>query len=132
MVHSFTNLFFVFSSLFIVKKCSLFKILSSNKMIKHIVFFRLLDEAEGHTKLENAQIIKNGLLSLRDKVDVLVSEEVGINIPNAKKTDYDICLICEFRTWEDVDTYQTHTEHLKVAGYIAKCRSARAAVDYEF
>ena len=101
-------------------------------MVKHIVFFRLLDEAEGHTKLENAQIIKDGLLSLREKVDVLVSEEVGINIPNAKKTDYDICLICEFRSWEDVDTYQNHPEHLKVAGYIAKCRSARAAVDYEF
>ena len=101
-------------------------------MIKHIVFFRLRDEAEGQTKLENARIIKEGLLSLRDKVDVLVSEEVGINIPNAKKTDYDICLICEFRTWEDVDTYQNHPEHLKVAGYITKCRSARAAVDYEF
>lgn len=115
--------------------CSLFFVLCSKfivPMIKHIVFFRLLDEAEGHTKLENAQIIKDGLLSLRDKVDVLVSEEVGINIPNAKKTDYDICLICEFRTWEDVDTYQNHPEHLKVAGYIAKCRSARAAVDYEF
>ena len=101
-------------------------------MIKHIVFFRLQDEAEGHTKLENAQIIKEDLLSLREKIDVLVSEEVGINIPNAKKTDYDVCLICEFRTWEDVDTYQNHPEHLKVAGYIAKVRSARAAVDYEY
>lgn len=100
-------------------------------MIHHIVFFRLLDEAEGHTKLENAQIIRDGLMSLLNKVDVLVSEEVGINIPNAKKTDYDICLHCTFRTWEDVDTYQNHPEHLKVAGYIAKCRSARAAVDYE-
>ena len=38
-------------------------------MIKHIVFFRLLDEAEGHTKLENARIIKDGLVSLRDKID---------------------------------------------------------------
>ena len=101
-------------------------------MIKHIVFFRLQDKAEGHTKEENAFIIKEGLLSLREKIDVLVSEEVGINIPNAKKTDYDLCLICEFRTWEDVDTYQNHPEHLKVAGYITKVRAARAAVDYEF
>ena len=101
-------------------------------MIKHIVFFRLQDEAEGLSKLENAQIIKEGLLSLREKIDVLVSEEVGINIPNAKKTDYDVCLICEFRTWEDVDTYQNHPEHLKGAGYIAKVRAARAAVDYEY
>ena len=101
-------------------------------MIKHIVFFRLADEAEGKTKMENAQIIKQGLMSLLDKVPVLKFERVGINIPNAKKTDYDICLECEFASWEDVDIYQNHPEHLKVAGYIAKCRTARAAVDYEF
>ena len=101
-------------------------------MVKHVVFFRLADMAEGKTKLENAQIIKQGLLSLLDKVPVLRSEKVGINLPNATKTDYDICLECEFDTWEDVDTYQNHPEHLKVAAYIAKCRTARAAVDYEF
>ena len=101
-------------------------------MIKHIVFFRLAEEAEGKTKMENAQLIKQGLMSLLDKVPVLKFERVGINIPNAKKTDYDICLECEFASWEDVDIYQNHPEHLKVAGYIAKCRTARAAVDYEF
>ena len=101
-------------------------------MVKHIVFFRLADEAEGKSKMENAQIIKQGLMSLLDKVPVLKFERVGINIPNAKKTDYDICLECEFASWEDVDIYQNHPEHLKVAGYIAKCRTARAAVDYEF
>jgi hypothetical protein len=101
-------------------------------MIKHVVFFRLAEEAEGKTKLENAQIIKDGLMGLLDKVPVLRFERVGINIPNAKKTDYDICLECEFDTWEDVDIYQNHPEHLKVAGYIGKVRTARAAVDYEF
>lgn len=101
-------------------------------MIKHVVFFRLAEEAEGKTKQENAQIIKQGLMSLLDKVPVLKFERVGINIPNAKKTDYDVCLECEFASWEDVDTYQNHPEHLKVAAYIAKCRTARAAVDYEF
>ena len=101
-------------------------------MVKHVVFFRLADIAEGKNKLENAQIIKQGLLSLLDEVPVLRSEKVGINIPNATKTDYDICLECEFDTWEDLDTYQNHPEHLKVATYIAKCRTARAAVDYEF
>ena len=40
-------------------------------MIKHVVFFRLADEAEGKTKLENAQIIKQGLLALLDKVPVM-------------------------------------------------------------
>ena len=56
---------------------------------------------------------------------------VGINIPNAKNTDHDICLICTFRTWEDLDAYATHPEHVKVAQYIGKCKAARSAVDYE-
>ena len=100
-------------------------------MIKHVVFFRLHDEAEGKSKLENAQIIRDGLLALKDKIDVLVDETVGINIPNAKNTDHDICLTCTFNTWEDLDTYATHPEHVKVAQYIGKCKSARSAVDFE-
>lgn len=100
-------------------------------MVKHVVFFRLLDEAEGKNKLENAQIIKDRLLSLLNEIDVLRSEEVGINIPNAPRTDYDICLECTFDKWEDIDTYQFHPAHQAVVAYIGKCKSMRAAVDYE-
>lgn len=100
-------------------------------MIKHIVFFKLLEETGGHTKIENAQIIRNGLLALQDKISVLHNIEVGINIPNAPKTDYDICLQCEFDSREDLNIYQQHPEHLSVSAYIAKCRLGRAAVDYE-
>ena len=101
-------------------------------MVKHIVFFRLLDEAEGCTKVENAQKIKAGLEGLVDLVPCLNKAEAGINIPNATKTDYDVCLICEFNSFADVDAYQVHPEHVKVASFIAKVRSGRAAVDYEF
>ncbi len=101
-------------------------------MVKHIVFFHLLDEAEGKTKLENAQIIKAGLDSLIDLVPCLKHAEVGINIPNAANTNYDLALICDFETWEDLNTYATHPEHVKVASYIGKCRDARSAVDYEY
>ena len=101
-------------------------------MVKHVVFFRLADMAEGKTKLENAQIIKQGLLSLLDKVPVLRSEKVGINIPNAAKTDYDICLECEFDTWADVDTYQNHPEHLAIVSFVKKVVTERRAVDFEF
>lgn len=100
-------------------------------MVKHIVFFRLLDEAEGATKMVNAQKIKAGLEGLTDKVAVLRKAEVGINIPNATKTDYDLCLYCEFDSFADLDAYQVHPEHVKVASFIAKVRSGRAAVDYE-
>ncbi|MCM1034413.1 MAG: Dabb family protein [Paludibacter sp.] len=101
-------------------------------MVKHVVFFCLLDAAEGKTKLENAQIIKNELEGLKHVVPGLKTAFVGINIPNAAKTDHDICLECTFDSWEDLNIYANHPEHLKVAAYIGKCKSGRAAVDYEY
>jgi len=100
-------------------------------MIKHIVFFGLADNAEGKSKAENAQIIKSGLENLIHLIPQIKKIEVGINYPNAPKTNYDIALYSEFDTFEDVDIYQEHPEHKKVAAYIGKVRVSRAAVDYE-
>lgn len=101
-------------------------------MVKHIVFFKLLEEAEGATKLENAQKAKAGLENLVNLIPELKHAEVGINIPNATKTDYDVCLNCDFDSFDGVNIYQAHPEHLKVAAFIAKVRCGRAAVDYEY
>jgi len=100
-------------------------------MIKHIVFFGLADSAEGKSKAENAQIIKSGLENLIHLIPQIKKIEVGINYPNAPKTNYDIALYSEFDAMEDVDIYQEHPEHKKVAAYIAKVKISRAAVDYE-
>jgi hypothetical protein len=100
-------------------------------MIKHIVFFGLADNAEGKTKAENALKIKTELENLQHLIPQIKKIEVGINYPNAPKTNYDIALYSEFETFEDVDIYQEHPEHKKVAAYIGKVRVSRAAVDYE-
>ena len=100
-------------------------------MIKHIVFFGLADSAEGKSKAENAGIIKSELENLKHLIPQIKKIEVGINYPNAPKTNYDIALYSEFDTFEDIDIYQEHPEHKKVAAYIGKVRISRAAVDYE-
>jgi Stress responsive A/B Barrel Domain len=51
-------------------------------------------------------------------------------VPNTSKTDFDIALYSEFESYADLDIYQEHPEHLKVASFIGKVRTARAAVDY--
>jgi Stress responsive A/B Barrel Domain. len=101
-------------------------------MIKHIVFFSLADNAEGKTKLENAEIIKSELENLANFIPEILKIEVGINCPNAPKTNFDIALYSEFESLETLDTYQEHPEHKRVASYIGKVRTGRAAVDYEF
>ncbi len=100
-------------------------------MVKHIVFFRLADRAEGKSAQENAEIIKAGLLSLQAKIPCLRHIEVGINIPLAPATDHHIALLCCFDNFNDLNTYANHPEHLRVAAYIGKCKTSRSAVDWE-
>jgi len=100
-------------------------------MIKHIVFFSLADNAEGKSKAENALIIKKALENLVHLIPVIKKLEVGINYPDSPKTNYDIALYSEFDNFEAIDIYQEHPEHKKVASYIGKVKTSRAAVDYE-
>jgi len=100
-------------------------------MIKHIVFFSLADNAEGKSKAENALIIKTALEKLVHLIPEIKKLEVGINFPGSPKTNYDIALYSEFDNFEAIDIYQEHPEHKKVASYIGKVKTSRAAVDYE-
>ena len=99
-------------------------------MIKHIVFFQLADNAEGKSKIENARLIKAELENLKIFIPEILKIEVGINVPNTPKTDYDIALYSEFDSFDTLDTYQEHPQHKRVASYIGKVRTKRAAVDY--
>lgn len=100
-------------------------------MVRHIVFFRLKDEAHGHNKLYNALHIKHGLEALREKIPFVRYAHVGINIPNKPRTNYDIALVCDLDNFDDLAAYHNHPEHLKVSEYIAEAKLDRSAVDYE-
>lgn len=100
-------------------------------MIKHIVFWNLAENAEGKTKAENALFIKKELEDLINDIPELKKIEVGINHPDAPEGNYDVALYCEFDSMDDLDIYQNHPEHKRVAGYIGKIRTARVAIDYE-
>lgn len=99
-------------------------------MIKHIVMWKLKDSAEGRDKLENARIIKEEVESLKNEISEIIDIEVGINIVDDAQS-YDIVLYSTFASSEDLDKYQKHPLHVKVAGYIGKVRESRVVVDYE-
>ncbi|MEI8084840.1 MAG: Dabb family protein [Paludibacter sp.] len=100
-------------------------------MIKHIVFFGLVDTAEGKSKAEHAQIIKTELENLKNLIPEIIKIEVGINHPDAAQGNSDISLYSEFESFEALNTYIEHPEHKRVAAYIGKVKTTRAAVDYE-
>lgn len=100
-------------------------------MIRHIVVWRLKDEAEGKSKKENARIIKESLEALKGIVPEIRSISVGINEDGAPADNYDIVLNSTFDTLEDLAAYQSNSDHKKAGSYIVKVASERACVDYE-
>ncbi|WP_298653621.1 Dabb family protein [uncultured Proteiniphilum sp.] len=101
-------------------------------MIKHLVFFKLAEEADGNSKPENILIIKERLESLREMIPVIRKMEVFPNHFQASSENYDIVLDSEFDSLQDLKAYAVHPGHLKVREFIAKVSIGRAAIDYEF
>ncbi|EGT3616974.1 Dabb family protein [Clostridium perfringens] len=99
-------------------------------MIKHIVMWKLKDEAEGNSKAENAKIIKDSLEDLQGKFKEIVSLEVGIDV-NKSEQAYDIVLYSTFNSLEDLDSYQKNPDHVKAGSFVKKVASSRVVVDYE-
>ena len=94
-------------------------------MITHVVLFKLKDSSP--EAIEKAAVVLRGL---DGKVPVIRSIEVGVDVLRSQRS-YDIALTVRFATLEDLDTYQKHSEHVKVADYIASVRDSVAVVDYE-
>ena len=101
-------------------------------MIKHIVFFSFVDSYEGMSKSEIALEVKKQLEALDGLVPEVRKIEVGLNHPDAPTSNYDLALYTEFDNMSDLDAYQIHPEHKRVAGFIGKVKTERACVDYEF
>ena len=99
-------------------------------MIKHIVMWRLKDNAAGATKEENALKLKERLEALVDVIDTLHVAEVGINF-NPSDAAFDVILYSEFDDQAGLDAYQNHPEHLKIVDFVGEIRTDRAVVDYE-
>lgn len=99
------------------------------KTLKHIVMWRFQDFAEGRTKTENAQWMKEHLEALVGQIPELLSAEVGINI---KESDvaYDAVLTATFRSIRDLETYKNHPLHQEISNYCKKVRISRVVADY--
>lgn len=99
-------------------------------MIKHIVLWKLHDYAEGRTKQENAQRMKEWLLDLKAKIADIEFLEAGINI-NPGADAFDILLYSEFESVDALERYQRHPEHIKFKEKIQSIRSEKRVIDYE-
>ncbi len=98
-------------------------------MLRHIVMWRFKDEAEGKTKLQNMEYIKERLLALKGVIPELRHIELGFNI-NESDMSYDMVLLAEFADQAALERYKNHPRHKEVSAYVSKVRTDRATADY--
>ena len=99
-------------------------------MIRHIVLFKLNHEDSKLNKKEVLNILKANLENLKNKIPEIKFYEVGINIVDSPNS-FDIALNSEFKSFEDIERYRIHPEHLKIVEIINTYCDKRVAVDYE-
>jgi hypothetical protein len=101
-------------------------------MIKHIVTWKIKENAEGRNKKEIMLLLQQKLLELQNKVPVVKHLEVGLNSTEAPADNWDVVLIVDLDNFQDLDLYQKHPEHLKVADFVKLVRESRSCVDFEY
>jgi hypothetical protein len=109
-------------------------------MLKHIVMWKLKEEAEGAGKKQNALEMKKRLEKLKGPISEIQELEVGLQMepsPFVKTSGdkpeaaYDLVLYSTFRDKGDLEKYQKHPEHQKVVEFVKKVVADRKVVDYE-
>jgi hypothetical protein len=97
-------------------------------MIKHIVFFRFPGLEEKEALLNE---FKSRTEDLGQKIPEIQHIEAGINFSD-RETAYDVALVSEFKSREDLDIYRTHPDHLALIDFLNQYKRDIAVVDYEF
>jgi heme-degrading monooxygenase HmoA len=99
-------------------------------MIKHIVMWKLKDQAEGAGRAANAVEMKRRLDECANIVPGMLTFEVTLAQPGLEAT-YDVVLYSEFETKEALEAYARHPTHQAVVPFIGAIREARQCMDYE-
>ena len=94
-------------------------------MVVHIVMFTFKEQ----DKALNIAKVKDKLEELESKIEELKSMEVGINFTDSPRA-MDLSLYATFQTQDDLKTYASHPEHLKVVEFIRDVTVESKVVDY--
>jgi hypothetical protein len=98
-------------------------------MIRHIVMWSFLDQAEGAGKQANMNKIRASLLALRPLIPEIQAMEIGMDIGIGRDT-WDMVLVMSFADEAALNAYQAHPAHKAVSAFVAKVRQNRACVDF--
>lgn len=96
-------------------------------MIRHIVTFKLSGTPEERKQV--ATRFAEAIDRLPASIPCLKRIETGINANPTE--DWDVVLTADVDTWEDLNAYANHPDHLAAAALLKGHKENRACVDYE-
>ena len=99
-------------------------------MVKHIVMWKFKENAEGKTKAENIEFVKESLYALVGVIDKIKKMEIGVDISHTDMS-MDMVLLTEFESVEDMKAYAVDPAHVKVSQYVRKVVESRVVLDYD-
>ena len=99
-------------------------------MIEHVVMWKFADAAEGKTREENMQIVRDRLMALPAVIPEIKFMQIGTDVSRTEMS-YDMMLVTRFESLDALHTYKVHPAHVEVASYVAKVKVARVVLDAE-
>lgn len=99
-------------------------------MIKHIVFWKLKEFAEGGNRVTNAAKMKTMLDACANLVPGILKFEAVVAQPGLEAT-YDVVLYSEFEDRAALEAYQAHPDHVALKPFFGAVREARQCMDYQ-
>lgn len=99
-------------------------------MIKHIVMWKLKEQAEGADRQANAQEMKRRLDACANIVPGILQFEVALAQPGLEAT-YDVVLVSAFENKEALEAYASHPTHQALMPFFKAVRDERQCMDYE-
>ena len=94
-------------------------------MIKHIVLFKFEDPAV------NVPVVRDSLYALQKTIPEIADMQIGEDFLHSGRS-YDMALLVDFRTREDLEIYDRHPDHAKARVYIHAHRLDSKTVDFEY
>lgn len=97
-------------------------------MLKHIIFFKSINENPYEKQLELTEL-ESKLKTMASEMDFLLKLEVGKNVV-VKPISFDICLNIELNSLDDLERYRIHPAHQRLIEFIHEKKFEKAVVDY--
>jgi hypothetical protein len=90
----------------------------------------LKEQAEGRSKAENLDILRQKVLALPQSVPQIRAIEFGVNFATVASA-FDLAVTLQFASRMDFETFLNHPAHIALGQAVNALRDSWAVVDYE-